>query len=358
MDPKYKIDVYNIKSDKYGIEGQLIDTSFVTAVIFKYNKKPVEIAVRPDLNYTLPEIGKMAIDSYVDYLQDMNANVTYMHKWLITEYYGEKYLSGIVTGHKRIQDGHHADTTSILGCEINWKKEEMLIQTRNTLYHCAFAECDWRHQDKNPDAFPEYAEIRKKYRNYKAEHIPAIEPGKVLLTLSDCDEYYFHSLYVQKKDVEEPLDWCGAANTGRVQDSYCIDIYENEMEAYNISYLPHLKNIELYCIYLDDMPLYVENIGYTTLYVQCGGVIELKPGERKEVCKENRMKEPPYYLPDGDLYPCNIDEMIAHADIVYHSEEDNASVTEKAVKDALSGNTDGPFDSVEDALDDLEDENE
>ena len=80
MDNKYKIDVYNIKSDKYGIEGQLIDTSFVTAVVFKYNKKPVEIAVRPNLNYTFPEIGKMAIDSYMDYLQDMDANVTYMHK--------------------------------------------------------------------------------------------------------------------------------------------------------------------------------------------------------------------------------------------------------------------------------------
>lgn len=355
MDKKFRLDVYNIKSDKHKIEGTLVDTSFVSKVVFKYGEKSIMIAVRPDAHHTLPEIGKMAIDSYVDYLCDMSTYVTRMHNWVVTERYGDKYLDGIVTGHKRIQDGHYANATDIQCYKVDRIREEIMIQTRNTLYHCAFAECDWRHQDKNPDALPEYAKIRKEYRNYMAEHIPTIEPGKVLLTLSDCDEYYFHSLYVQKKEGEKPLDWCGAANTGRVQDSYCIDIYEDEMEAYDISYFPHLKNIELYSVCLDDMPLYVENIGYTTLYVQCGGVIELKPGERKEVCKENRMEEPPYYLPDGDLYPCRIGEMLPCADITYHDEA-NASATEEAVKDALSGNTDGPFDSVRDALKDLENE--
>ena len=71
-------------------------------------------------------------------------------------------------------------------------------------------------------------------------------------------------------------------------------------------YFPHYQNIEFYSEYTDEKPLYVENIGYSVIYVQSNaGTIKLAPGERKEVTPENTEKEPPV-LPDGDLYPAGV----------------------------------------------------
>ena len=53
----------------------------------------------------------------------------------------------------------------------------------------------------------------------------------------------------------------------------------------------------------DDAPLYVENIGSTTLYCQTQyGVIKLEAKERKQVCKEN-VEDHHVALAGGDLYP-------------------------------------------------------
>ena len=77
-------------------------------------------------------------------------------------------------------------------------------------------------------------------------------------------------------------------------------------ELVDVRYFPHYQNIEFYSEYTDEKPLYVENIGYSVIYVQSSaGTIKLAPGERKEVTPENAEKEPPV-LPDGDLYPAGV----------------------------------------------------
>ena len=62
-------------------------------------------------------------------------------------------------------------------------------------------------------------------------------------------------------------------------------------ELVDVRYFPHYQNIEFYSEYTDEKPLYVENIGYSVIYVQSSaGTIKLAPGERKEVTPENTEK--------------------------------------------------------------------
>jgi hypothetical protein len=51
------------------------------------------------------------------------------------------------------------------------------------------------------------------------------------------------------------------------------------------------------------MPLYAENIGESTLYIELHKMMfSLKGGERKELCEQN-VCEDIDGLPNGDLYP-------------------------------------------------------
>ena len=135
--------------------------------------------------------------------------------------------------------------------------------------------------------------------------MPSIEPGNVLLVLSDHDEYYFHSLYYKETEDAEACDYYGDANVGMFQDSYLIMAEEAGID---LRYFPHFKNIEFYSEYTEGRPLYLENVGNSVLFAKTSkGLIKLAPGERKEVCKENIEAEKPV-LPKGDLYPAGIIE--------------------------------------------------
>ena len=60
-----EIDVY---SQKHNIHGKIRDYSFVTKLVFPYNGKTIEIAIkRNPLKYeTYEDIGANIIDSYID----------------------------------------------------------------------------------------------------------------------------------------------------------------------------------------------------------------------------------------------------------------------------------------------------
>ena len=129
---------------------------------------------------------------------------------------------------------------------------------------------------------------------------PSIEAGKVLLVLSNFDEYYFNSLYYQPEEGAEPLDYTGSPHIGTYRDSYLISTVDYKI---NLRYFPHFQNIKFYCEETNDMPWFIENIGDITLYAKTScGLLRLEPGDRKEVKKENAEEEK-LILPGGDLYP-------------------------------------------------------
>lgn len=209
-----------------------------------------------------------------------------------------KMAHGVVSGHNSIQDATYIDTSAVLEIILDKEKEVVLIKTKNSDYQCPLEYCNWRKQDKTPEILTDYEWIREKYKG-KIQY-PTIEDDKVLLVLSNFDEYYFHSLYYKPSEAQENLEFYGYPHTGMFQDSYLIVCEEGGIE---IRYYPHYQNIEFYLVITDGKPLFIENIGDIVLYVKSFiGVLRLDPGERKELKKENVEKKK-IVLPGGDLYP-------------------------------------------------------
>lgn len=305
--------VYKIYSNKYKVKGQILDYGFVIKLQFLYGDKQREIALSrpfPDgSGDELTKLGAQTIDSYIENLENDENRKLMLHYWYVDENSddstGEKFIRthGVVTGHERLADANWINTSEILSVEVDRYTGEALIHTRNSLYHCPLAYCDYDKQDKFPLLIPDYEAIKEEYMAKR--ECPTIEVGKVLLTLSNFDEYYFNSLYYLPEGACERAEYRAFAHIGTFQDSYLIQV---EGQPIDIRYFPHFQNIEFYSQDTDGKPFYLENIGDVPLYAKTfAGTISLKPGERKEVTEENTETDVPV-LPKGDLYPARIIE--------------------------------------------------
>ena len=182
---------------------------------------------------------------------------------------------------------------------------ELILTTRNSVYHCPLEYCRFKKQDEYPVIIPEYESIKEKYKD-KIDY-PSVEPGKVLLVMSNFCNYYFHSLCYIPKDSKDgkSLDYTAWPHVGMFQDSYLINTEDYKID---LRYFPHYQNIEFYSECTDGCPWFIENIGDVVIYAKTSvGTIKLEPGDRKEVVKENAEDKPPI-LPGGDLYPAGIIE--------------------------------------------------
>ena len=294
-----------VRSGKYSVSGKILDYNVSTILLFKYEGKQVVMGIKhnPIRRESLSERGEALIDFYIDHLHVSNRPLE-LHNWYISEREvdGEvkRFGNGIVTGHDKIPDSCRMETEEIKDIEINENRGEILLIAKEHTYACELSSCRFRKQDKYPDVIPYYPELKEKYKYSRVW--PSIEPGKILLVLSDTCEFYFHSVYYVLKDEEnmEPLDYTGWPHIGSFQDSYLIDIEEAGID---LRYFPHFRNIEFYEEDTRGLPLFIENIGGSPLYARTScGWIRLEPGERKEVKEENAEKEKPV-LPNGDLYP-------------------------------------------------------
>ena len=307
--------VYEVYSKKHDVHGEIYDYDFVIKLKFTYNDKEQEIGMKrpfPDSSEeAFLKLGEETIDSYVEKLLsgEIKDRRLMLHYWYVSEYHDRdkeeitRIAHGIVTGHNRLIDSTEAHTSTIREIVINEETGEAEIHTRNSRYYCPLAYCRFWKQDKYPYALKNYNQLKEKYENVLKA--PTIEPGNVLLVLSNFNEYYFNSLYYIPMGQTEPVDYSGYPHIGTFQDSYLV---ETDEEGVDIRYFPHFQNIEFYAQYTNGCPLFVENIGDVTLYVRAFcGTIELKPGERKEVMEENVEDEPPV-LPGGDLYPAGVIE--------------------------------------------------
>lgn len=302
------IKCYDIYSGKYDIKGEVMDWQFSFDVVFEYAGKSKRIALKRPFPFPgeegIKQMGIETIETYVEKLLsgEIKERKPMLHYWYLTEVEqgDEKYLiaRGIVTGHKELTDSLSIHTSPVLDFEIDETAGEAIIKTNNTVYHCPLEYLRFERQDKAPQLIPEYEKVKELYQG-KIQY-PTIEPGNVLLVLSNFDEYYFHSLYYQPEGEEEPLDYSGHAHVGTFQDSYLIETDDYRI---NIRYFPHFQNISCYAEDTDGRPWYIENIGDVPLYAKTSkGIIRLAPGERKLVTRENAEKDKPI-LPGGDLYP-------------------------------------------------------
>lgn len=234
--------------------------------------------------------------------RDIKAKLYY---WYIDwkNYNGMNYMiiHGNVTGHSRFRDSIHISSSPIESVDVDMENGVVVVQTKDTIYSCPMSYCCFRKQDTFPDLVPGYPVIKEQYAG-KIEY-PKIGQGKVLLVMSDFDEYYFHSMcYIPwREDVE--MDYEAEAHIGTFQDSFLICSEDFRVD---FRYFPHEKNVEFYSESTGGYPWYIENIGNSDLFFRTScGVIKVASGERKEVCKENRETEVSG-LKNDDLYPANI----------------------------------------------------
>lgn len=298
---------YVIYSEKYDVQGVIEDWSFSILLHFKYFSKERNIALErpfPFSTAALIEQGLQIMETYIEKLMvgELKERCLMLHYWYVQEVKdgNSSYLvgNGTVSGHEKIMDAVSIHTSKIKQIELDEKAEELLLYTQNSTYHCPLAYCDFKKQDKYAELVPEYELLKEKYEGKSLD--PGIEPGKVLLVLSNFVEYYFHSLYYQRNEEKYPLKYSGRAHIGTFQDSYLISTEDYKID---LRYFPHTANIQFYLENTDDKPWYIENIGDITLYAKTScGLLKLEPGERKEVKMENTEKDEPA-LPGGDLYP-------------------------------------------------------
>ncbi len=302
----------NVYSEKYDAQGVVRDYGMVTKLFFSYEGRDMVIGIKRNIlkEETFEDVGKNVMESYIANLAAHEEDrKLQLHYWYIEERENEggTYMigHGIVTGHHRLMDSTDIHTSTIQEISIDEDEGEVLLITLNSVYHCPLSYCWFRMQDEYPNVIPDYERIKDKYKGTMDD--PTIEPGKVLLVLSNFDEYYFHSIYYipENSETGERIEYTGCANIGNYQDSFVIETDYNELA---IRYYPHFQNIEFYLMYSDGCPMFIENIGDTVLYAKTfAGLIKLNPGDRKEVSKENVEKEKPF-LPNGDLYPAGIEE--------------------------------------------------
>ncbi len=306
---KKEIEVY---SEKYDVHGAIKDYGVVTKLFFAYEGKEIVMGIHRNIinGEIYEDLGKNLIETYITNLAaHREGRKLQLHYWYVGEHEirGEMYRigHGIVTGHNRLEDSIDMHTSAVEAIHIDEDSGELVLTTRNSVYHCPLAYCDFKRQDEYPDILPNYDELKEKYRD--AIEYPAIEPGKVLLVLTNFCEYYFHSLYYIPKDSEDgkKLEYRGYPHVGMFQDSYLVGTKDNKID---LRYFPHYQNIEFYHKNTDGCPLFIENIGDVVLYAKTGAAtIKLEPGDRKEVTKENAEDDTPI-LPGGDLYPARIIE--------------------------------------------------
>lgn len=302
---------YNIKSKEYEVEGVINDYNVVIKLDFIYDDKRIQVALNRPFPFSesqLIELGENTIDSYIKNLINGNSKNRrlMLHYWYIEdESYDSNFIiaHGRVTGHKKLQDSIFINTSAVSEISLDKENQEIIIKTKNSVYYCPFEYCDWKNQEKNKKLVPEYEWIKKKYKD--RIECPIIEDDKILLVLSNFDEFYFNNLYFRPKGEKESIKFYADPHIGMFQDSFII---EDINQLIDIRYFPHFQNIEFYSETTNGMPLYVENIGDIVLYVNSfEGLIKLEPGERKKISKENAEKEK-IVLPMGDLYPAGIIE--------------------------------------------------
>lgn len=295
-----------VVSDKFKISGKILNTNMVKTLSFKWNGRDITMGLC--ISYYGEELiqrAKQIIDDYIDKLANECEKEVRLYYWYITIacFGGKSYLQahGNVTGHSRIQDSVFTNTSEVMSYYIDEESDNMIIKTMNTEYKCPLCYCNFTRQGEYVELITNFDEIKKEYSNRIEK--PTIDPGEILLVLSNFDEYYFHSLYCIKRLGEECIEYYGRAHIGTFQDSYLIQSKDGSID---LRYFPHLGNIQFYVEITSGMPLFIQNIGSTPIYVRTSiGVIKLCSGERKKVSKENTETENTYF-PDGDLYPAII----------------------------------------------------
>lgn len=213
---------------------------------------------------------------------------------------------GNVTGHYRLDDTNFIHTSLLESLEVNRETEEVTIITRNTKYLCRLSECDFSRGD-TVCFIPFLSEYGDKYNKEKEYEV---DECSILLVFSDHENYYFETAIAKENGVL--FKGTMSPHIGMLQDSCLVNFSEfsqkfNYERIIDIRYFPHCKHLETYSMETAGLKVYIENAGENEIFITAPvGVIEVVPGERKRICKENTVLKNVWELDQGDLYPAAV----------------------------------------------------
>ena len=156
-----------VYSEKYGVHGVIRDFGVVTKLYFSYDDKKIEMGINnnPLKDISFEDLGRDIIESYImNLVSNSDGRRLQLHYWHIDEHkYGDgntyHIAHGIVTGHKRLPDAIDMHSSEVRAVHVDEAAEELVVTTRNSVYHCPLSYCDFEKQDEFSDIIPEYERI-------------------------------------------------------------------------------------------------------------------------------------------------------------------------------------------------------
>lgn len=211
--------------------------------------------------------------------------------WYITEagkrYKGAVIAHGIVRGHERLSDGTKIYTSQIESVATNGSEGEVIINTRNSEYHCRLETALYcRFDEAGRDMLPNFERLREEYE------LQLIVPGTgngALIVLDDEAEYQFvgaaFRIGEQQKEIRCPI-----VHLGMFQNSVLIEWLGRGGKIFaDYRYFPFPGWAEFY-MWDGGLDTYIRNAGSRELIVRIAGKeVRIAPGETQNIAAGDRL---------------------------------------------------------------------
>lgn len=216
--------------------------------------------------------------------KQVNFKLNTLRKWYVDEmeWYGKYYevAFGAFFNRPGIYDFTIGHTSPVKEISIDYVEKEYLIQTENTLYHCAFESCFFEKQDNSKIVLSDYEKIKAEY--FKPIDTSGLAKDDMLLVLSDLQEFYFETIFFYDSNGAR-RDYISYPHLGMYSDTYLVEDRLTHKEV-DIRWYVKQGLIEFYSYQNGGRNMYVENRGDFDLDLFVKGVrISMAPGERKKL---------------------------------------------------------------------------
>ena len=286
---------FKIKSQKYNITGKAeYDTNLLT-LSFPYNEEEQIISkIVEDIDEEINFFEYEFIDFYIEKVLIPKSEQTLLNNWYIEDIdrtiFNKKNCQiaiGYCINHRKLPDNTLLHSSKVLSLYLDSSKQEIIIESRNSIFHCPLDYCNFHQQDKTPHLIPYYEKVKKQHENSDA--YPKIEEGNFLLVLSSDYHFLFHSAYCKLNKQDKPIHFTSDIHSGMFTDSVLIhkdrdDKTDTEGLTFDLRFYPGFRNAEFYCEKTGHLPFYIQNVGSNPLTCTTEkGRITLEPSERKKI---------------------------------------------------------------------------
>lgn len=198
-----------------------------------------------------------------------------LRNWFLTGHEGTYTAHGYVEGNPRFRDGtfiYTSEVQSILEDGEDW----ITIQTKNSVYRCAWEECNFNRQEPM-EKLRRFPEALRKIQTFP-EGLPQ---ECIFLAFSSDDEYFFRRGAVRTRNGTSWLVLF--PHLGMFQDS-CILMEQEGMAVSRIDIryfpFPAFLGMEFYQFETDGLTVFLRNEGKKSMRFRLEEeTLELRPGE-------------------------------------------------------------------------------